>query len=65
MTLAIDAGPLLFQLGIGLPSLAHFWPLGVTCPGQRNAVTDVPSDASIDSNSSSARGVGCLSELPP
>lgn len=28
MTLAADAGVLLFQLGIRLLSLAHFWPLG-------------------------------------
>lgn len=28
MTLAADAGALLFRLGIRLPSLAHFWPLG-------------------------------------
>lgn len=28
MTLAGDAGALLFQLGISLQSLAHFWPLG-------------------------------------
>lgn len=28
MTLAGDAGMLLFQLGISLQSLAHFWPLG-------------------------------------
>lgn len=28
MTLAADAGALLFQPGIRLPSLAHFWPLG-------------------------------------
>lgn len=30
MTLAADAGALLFRLGIRLPSLAHFWPLGVS-----------------------------------
>lgn len=28
MTLAPDVGALLFQLGIKLLSLAHFWPLG-------------------------------------
>lgn len=28
MTPAADAGALLFQPGVGLPSLAHFWPLG-------------------------------------
>lgn len=55
MTLAADAGALLFRVGY---QVAVFGPLlaswRVTCPGKRNAATDVPSDASMDSGSSSA-----------